>query len=114
MSKLTASDVEDLLQEHLENEPEAEQWGATWDWFSEMIPWKERQATIEVVGLGPVKIWEHDFGGVETNLTYLMFQVGDRVFRKEGRYYSHDGMYWGGWFREVKPVEKVFTDYEVI
>lgn len=108
MSNLTAADVEALLLEH------TFEWRDDTDWHD----WSEASdpgpATFEVVGLGEVKVWDHDFGGIETNVSYLMFQIGDRVFRKEGLWVSHDGQYWDGYFHEVKPVQKVITDYEPI
>lgn len=109
---LTAYEVEGLLLEHT-FEWRDDWGGAEWDDWSEQGTWKDR-GIVEVVGLGTVKVWEHDFAGIETNVSHLMFQIGDRIFRKEGLWVSHDGQYWDGPFTEVKPVQKVITDYEPI
>ncbi len=111
MSKLTAAEVRDLLLEHQFDWQIESDWdyGADWDHWDEVA---DPGGIFEVVGLGEVKVWNHDFGGIETNVSYLMFKVGDRVFRKEGLWVSHDGQYWDGPFSEVRAVQKVITDYE--
>ena len=107
---LLDDDVERLLLEHTDGEVWDDQF--YWDDWRDSIPWNEKRLTVEVVGLGTVEVWEHDFGGIETNVSYLMFKVGDRIFRKEGLWVSHDGQYWDGDFTEVRAVQKVITDYE--
>lgn len=116
MSALTAKDVEALLLEHQFQWQIESEYDDTADWsdWDELFGSANDPEVFEVVGLGEVKVWSHDFGGIETNVSYLMFQIGDRIFRKEGLWVSHDGMYWDGHFSEVKPVQKVVTDYEVI
>lgn len=106
---LAVHEVESLLLEH----GEGGLWDDSFDWddWDECIPWRST-LTTEVVGLGTVEVWNHDFGGIETNVSYLMFKVGDRIFRKEGLWVSHDGQYWDGGFTEVRAVQKVITDYE--
>ena len=109
---LTVDEVHDLLLAH-EFDWNGEGEGSDWeDWYEEGS-WKDR-GTVEVDGLGTVEVWSHDFGGIETNVSYLMFKVGDRIFRKEGLWVSHDGQYWDGSFSEVKAVQKVITDYEEV
>lgn len=107
---LTAREVEELLLEHRFDWLHTDE-DAGWEDWSEAGGYST-PTTFEVVGLGTVKVWNHDFGPIETNVSYLMFQIGDRVFRKEGLWVSHDGQYWDGFFREVKPVQRVITDYE--
>lgn len=107
---LTAREVEELLLEHRFDWQVNDDWETDWDGWSEASD--PGPLTTEVVGLGTVKVWEHDFGGVETNLAHLLFEVDGRLFRKEGRWVSHCGMYWDGSFAEVKPIQRVITDYE--
>jgi hypothetical protein len=104
---LTAAEVEALLLDRF-----ATGGYANWDEWSDLAAYGEK--TTDALGLGPVKVWEHDFGGIETNISYLMFQIGDRTFRKEGLWVSHDGQYWNGPFDEVKAVQKVITDYDPV
>lgn len=113
MSKLTADEVEALLLEHKEDPTDEYEDPFYWHDWQDAIPWREKELIVEVVGLGEVKVWDHKFD-VSTNEAWMFFQIGNRIFRKEGRYYSHDGMYWDGDFSEVKPVQKIVTDYEVI
>ena len=49
----------------------------------------------------------------ETHDTQLVFSIGDRYFLKVGTYDSMDGFQWNKPLREVKPVEKTITDWEV-
>lgn len=42
----------------------------------------------------------------------VVFQVGDKIFKKTGFYQSHYGYDWDGDLTEVRPVEKVVTFYE--
>lgn len=107
MTKLTVDEVAVLLWEH----GEARDYEKGWEHWEVNALFGR---TFEVPGLGEVKVWEHDFNGVETNISWLMFRVGDRTFRKEGQWDSHAGMSWTGPFDEVKPIQKIVTDYEVI
>ncbi len=54
------------------------------------------------------------FGGEgEGDQYWAVIKLGDRYFRKEGWYASHDGGYLDGDLFEVEPVEKTITVYEV-
>lgn len=110
---LTVAEVEALLLEHKEDSTDEWEDPFYWHDWQDAIPWREKELVVEVVGLGPVKVWDHEFD-ISTNTAWLMFQVGNRTFRKEGEYVSHCGMSWDGDFTEVKPVQKIVTDYEVI
>lgn len=43
---------------------------------------------------------------------WLVVRAGDQYFRKAGWYASHDGAYWDGDCREVKPVQRMTTFWE--
>lgn len=108
---MTAQEIEALLEEHFEDD---EEFCDVWETWAEKAGGYSGSKTVEVPGLGTVTVSEYDFGGVETNLAHLIFEIEGRTFRKEGLWVSFSGMYWDGNFHEVKPVQKVITDYEVI
>lgn len=61
-----------------------------------------------------VKVVE-DNGGTEGGgqQAHFVFEVGGRLFRIDGSYYSYDGTHWDDdTFREVRPVVKEVTFYE--
>ncbi len=61
-----------------------------------------------------VKVVENN-GGTEGGgeQAHYVFEVGDRLFRIDGSYYSYDGTHWDeDTFREVKPVTRSVTFYE--
>lgn len=43
---------------------------------------------------------------------WVVFQVGDQLFKKYGYYMSYDEADWDGGLLEVKPVERQVTFYE--
>lgn len=49
-------------------------------------------------------------GDWETSV-YVIFKVGDKVFKKDGRYASHMGTDWDGDLYEVKPKEVQVVDW---
>ncbi|OKI54553.1 hypothetical protein [Micromonospora sp. CB01531] len=112
MDKLTVDEVEALLLEHrFEWQEECDEETGWYDWDEEAGS-EKKPNTFEVVGLGEVKVWNYDFHGIDTNEAWLMFEVDGRTFRQTGQWVSFAGMYWDGDFTEVKPVQKVYVDYE--
>lgn len=54
-----------------------------------------------------------DFGGQgQGDEIWIVFKVGDQLFRKEGYYASHYGSDWDGDLCEVEAVERTVTFYE--
>ena len=43
---------------------------------------------------------------------YIVIQVGDQLYRKDGHYESHYGTEWTGVLYEVKAIERMVTMYE--
>lgn len=53
------------------------------------------------------------YGGMDMGTElWVVFKIGDQLFKKYGAYYSHDGSYWDGSLNEVKPVQKTITVFE--
>lgn len=101
---LTLNEVEVLLTEHAclnvtrySRDP--------WFWLEE-----SSGRTEYVAGIGDVAItYGSDGDGI-----YLIFKTGDRYFKKDGWYASHDGTYWDGSFYEVEPAQKTITVYNPV
>ena len=66
----------------------------------------------EVAGLGTVTEVDDGGGMDEGSNLFVVLAIGDRFFRKSGYYASHDGSYWDGSFKQVRPREKTITVYE--
>lgn len=62
----------------------------------------------------PITVIQDESGGEgHGEEAWLVFSVGDRIFRVDGSYYSYDGTHWDDdSFREVKAVTKAVTFYE--
>lgn len=55
-----------------------------------------------------------DFGGEgQGSNRYIVFRIGDQLFRKSGYYASYHGSDWDGDFDEVEEYERTITDYRV-
>ncbi|AXK86570.1 hypothetical protein SAMN05421776_11716 [Nocardia farcinica] len=77
--------------------------------------------TVDVPGLGAVKVIESFGGEGQGDSAYLIFQVQDsdnpyrmRFFRKNGYYASFHGTDWDGGFYEVRPMKHWVTVYEKV
>lgn len=56
---------------------------------------------------------EAAFGGRDQGSeAWVVFRVGDQLFRKQGYYASHYGFDWDGTFEEVVATPKTITVYE--
>lgn len=63
----------------------------------------------------PVKIVDTYGGGEgQGEVVFVVFTVGDRMFKKNGYYASHYGTDWDGDLVEVEAFEKTVTDYRAI
>ena len=72
------------------------------------------EGTIDVGGVNePFKRVAEDLGG-EGHGENIMFviEVAGALYRKDGFYAGHDGAYWDGPFRVVKPVVRSVTFFE--
>jgi hypothetical protein len=82
------------------------------DW-SDIAYGSEGIATIN----GEEYHWQliESFGGMDKgSYAAVVFEVGDRLFRKEGFYQSHYGYDWDGDLCEVEAYERTVTDYRSI
>lgn len=66
----------------------------------------------DVEGLGAVTEVDSGGGMDEGSNLFTVLEIGTRFFRKSGYYASHDGSYWDGSFKQVRPREKLITVYE--
>lgn len=81
------------------------------DWNQVTYMWSEGSPLETPFG----KLWEvnHEGGEGQGEYAEVIFTVdGRRFFRKTGSYYSYDGYWWDGPFREVFPKQKTITVYE--
>lgn len=93
------------LAEALENYDENEE---GWEYFAEM----RQGLKFDLPNIGEVVFVQHE--ELIGNEHILVFKFRDRWYAKEGQWVSHDGMYWEGDFRQVKPVQKVVTEWESV
>lgn len=108
----TAADVEEAFLNEAFEAP-------SWRDKSVFVPvdsWSELDATEGRVTLNgevyPFKGVEHIGGGEGSGeYTAVIFEVGGRLFRKEGWYASHYGSEFDGDFSEVEVYEKTVKDY---
>lgn len=116
MSNYTAQDIEDavkLFEEHneaLDNgdfEDTDEAWQTYWE------GWMELNHLIINDEVVPVTSVEQNGGEGEGDYCYIVFQIGDQLFKKEGYYASYDGYYWDeGDVFEVEPWQVLTTVYK--
>ena len=118
----TAKAVEAALAEHFEDADEswyeAEEWrenGRTWEEGKGLVPADTRlkltiDGTEELVEFKDGKM-PAEGGGEEI---WVVVQIGEQFFRKDGYYMSHDGAYWDGDLHEVKPETRPVTFYESV
>lgn len=78
------------------------------DWYGE-----NKTKTLPIDGVEYPVEFVDEFGGMDMGSTlWVVFKVGDQLFKKNGWYASHDGSYWDGSVDEVKPVQKTVTVFE--
>lgn len=100
----TAYEIEEKINEHQEKHPEDFEYGN---------PYKEIKYgdLSEIDGLGKIELID-EFGGEGQGDDYwVVFKVGDQLFRKDGWYASYDGGELDGELYEVEPVEVQRTEY---
>lgn len=107
----TERDIERILDDVVEVTEASDdsfvgEWGRFWSEVRELGP----GARLKITGLDE---WFEYVTHYETvgNRHHIVFKVGDRTFRKDGEWVSHDGMYWEGGLFEVKPVEVTRTEW---
>jgi hypothetical protein len=89
-----------------------------WDGLSESLFECNEGDTVTLDGIGTlVGIEDHGGGEGDGEARWIIFKVtdaegGERVFRKNGSYYSHYGTEWDGRLEEVHPVDKLVTVWE--
>lgn len=58
-------------------------------------------------------VYVESYGGMDKGSDiWVVFKLGEQLFKKSGFYASHYGTDWDGPLIEVKPVEKVITVFE--
>lgn len=110
--ELTADDVEKALTSHYDWENWEE---FAWDVvrregnvFPKVIDINNVTYEVKMIDDGPdvVGEWSYD--------TYIIFSVGDRVFKKTGHFQSHYGNDWDGPLKQVVEVEKTVKVWEEV
>jgi hypothetical protein len=115
---LTAEQVEAAINNSGNPEGTGEDtylWDAD-EWYSE-ISWSggkaEGEYALNIDGVSYTAEWVEDHGGMDKGSDrWVVFKVGDQLFKKSGFYASHYGTDWDGPLVEVKPVEKTVTVFE--
>lgn len=106
----TAADLDKAI-DNIEQEVIEEKTGhySLWEYLSTGEPFEH-----DLEGIGTLK--DNDHGGAfhDGGTIYAIISVGDRLFRKEGRYSSWDSSYWDGNLEEVEQFERTVTDYRTI
>lgn len=76
-----------------------------WEWQYESL---NTPVTLDS-GLVVTKV--HEFSEHYDGDAFMVFQIGERYFRKDGYESSFGGSHWNGEFREVSPKLKTVYDY---
>lgn len=110
---LTAQQVADAIDnEQIKYDGDTEYNISSSEFFSE-LQYGSDSYTISIDGVDykPEKV--DDYGGMDMGSElWVVFKIGDQLFKKSGWYASHDGSYWDGDLSEVKPVQKTITVFE--
>lgn len=106
MTKLTAAEVERAISDQYD------------DYVWEDFRWYLREngdISIDDVTY-PVEVKDEYTGGEGDwdSHTFVVFQVGDQLFRKTGRYRSHYGNDWDGPVDEVEPIQRTVNDWKKV
>lgn len=106
---LTAAQVQSAIEVTDEKE-----WGAS-EWYEE-VAWERGDKApyaLTIDGQTYVPEYVADHGGMDRGSDrWVVFKLGDQLFKKSGYYASHYGTDWDGELREVKPVQKTITVFE--
>jgi hypothetical protein len=119
---LTDSEVSELMENHVFSGTTQEwvsydgkrTYPAT-DWTDEgWSAWEEHaEDPVMVEGLGPVRHVTSQGGEDQGSHYEAVYEVTEGpnkgFYKKEGRWVSHDGLYWEGDFSATKQVEKTVT-----
>lgn len=113
----TAKEVSGVIEDWSANvvdpdEPEYDErfddYGSVWDTLC------YEKGTANVPGLGEIEVVDSHSGDGDGSETWVVFKVGDQLFRKTGAYSSWDSNYWDGSIVEVEPYQEVCTFYRRI
>ena len=99
---LTAQDIESALEEH----------NSYFYWGELTYSFSDTKLFVGGVGYDVEVVETHDDDQEWAYNTWVVFKVGEQVFRKTGYYRSHDGEYWDGPLVEVVPSEKTVIVWE--
>jgi hypothetical protein len=114
---LTAEQVEAAINAgHLRygEDTSYEEYGedAAAEFWSE-LKYKSDRYTVIVDGVDYKAEHVDSYGGMDKGSDiWVVFRLGDQLFKKSGFYASHYGTDWDGPLVEVKPVEKTVTVFE--
>jgi hypothetical protein len=69
---------------------------------------------VELTGIGPAEHVDSHGGEGEGDSAWVVFKVGDQLFRKDGYYASYDGFDWSVYsgLTEVEAYEKTVIAYK--
>lgn len=70
--------------------------------------------SVELPNIGKTEAIDNYGGEGQGDERWIVFKVGDQLFRLNGYYSSYDGSTWDGGVEEVEAYEKTVTDYRVI
>ena len=120
MTNFTAKAVEAALEEHFGDADET--WYEAKNWVTDRLEYYPERRVVDgrlklVIDGTDVLVEYKDGkmpaeGGGED--IWVVVQIGDQFFRKDGYYMSHDGAYWDGDLHEVKPETRPVTFYEKV
>jgi len=102
MSQLTVAQVEAAIEEDE-------------DLYWEELEWEFRNKGLTIDGVEyPAQVLDENPRGEWDYGTYIVFSVGDQIFRKTGHFQSHYGNDWDGPLQEVRKAEKTIEVWEAI
>lgn len=84
------------------------------DEYDDMVSefWYGVYKELDFNGIKEQVVWVADFGGEGMgDMCYVVIQIGDQYFRKDGYYQSYEGSTWDGEFYECFPKEVTRTEY---
>lgn len=93
------------VEEAIESDPDFEGWTS--------VKYHDGPEYIVIDGVGVRLEYVDSYGGEGLGEeAWFVIKLGEKYFRMEGYYLSHDGYTWDGDLEEVKPVKKTVTVYE--
>ena len=108
MADFTAKELETYLEDNSET---LFDYKSPWNGIDEMDYRDGTDGTVEVPGFGKLELVENFGGEGMGDQMWVVFKVGDRMFRMNGYYDSWNGGEWDGSLEEVEAREVKVTQY---